>query len=598
LDSLPEGINNISFNLNAFCPDNNYKHAQLAFSNINAEALNNYIKGYIKLNAANDINVDANLQTKLNLAEIKKFYPLKDLDLQGNAAIDVATKGRLNIEKKIFPITKATIRMNNGSITTKYYPEAIRKINVDATITNTAGTLGSTSLFIKPISFEFAGQPFMLSAGLKNFNDLTYNISSKGQIDFGKIYKVFAYNGLDVKGYLETNVSLKGSQSDAMAGRYDKLFNKGQIKVRDMRLVSQYFPKPFLISTGVFSFKQDKMWFDQFKATYGKSDFTLDGYLSNVINYAVKDDPLTGTFNLTSNKLVIDEFMSATSNAAASSTPSSSKAASGVVLIPENLNMTFNAAIKKVLYNGLALDSGKGEMQLQKGILVLKQTGFTIIAAPVVMDLTYQNLSPAKAVFEYHIKASDFDIQRAYKEIKIFHDIATSAATVQGIVSLDYSLKGRLDAAMMPVYPSLSGGGVLSVKQVKMKGFKLMDALSKGTGKDGIQNPDLSKIDIKTTIANNIMTIERVKLKVAGFRPRFEGQVSLDGKLDLTGRLGLPPFGIIGIPFTVTGTEENPIMHFRRNKAGDKLEETTDPDEDETPKTDSIKTKVPVQTKQ
>ncbi len=592
IDSLAEGVNNINFKLHAFCPDSNYKHAQLALENFNAQALNNYIKGFIRLDAKNEINIDANLQTKFNLAEIKKFYPLDSLDLKGDADINVVTKGKYNMAKKLFPVTSATIKMNNGAITTKYSPQSINKITVDASIVNTGGTLGSTSVFIKPISFDFAGQPFMISAGLKNFNDITYNISSKGKIDLGKIYKVFAYDGLDVKGYLETNVSLKGSQQDAMAGRYDKLFNKGQIKVRDMVVKSKYFPKPFLISDGTFSFKQDKMWFDQFHATYGKSDFALDGYLSNVINYTFKDEPLTGTFNLKSNQIAVDEFMAFASGGTTSATQSTSKTASGVIIIPVNLDMVFNADVKKVLYNGLTLADGKGEMQLQKGTLILKQTGFTIIDAPVIMDLTYQSQSPIKATFDYHIKASDFDIQKAYKEIKIFRDMATSAASAQGVVSLDYALKGKLNDAMMPIYPSLVGGGVLSIKQVKMKGFKLMEALSKGTGKDDIKNPDLSKIDIKTKIANNLMTMERVKLKVAGFRPRFEGQVSLDGRLDLTGRLGLPPFGILGIPFTVTGTQENPVMHFRRNKEGDKLEETSDPDEDDRPKSDSAQTLI------
>ena len=74
-------------------------------------------------------------------------------------------------------------------------------------------------------------------------------------------------------------------------------------------------------------------------------------------------------------------------------------------------------------------------------------------------------------------------------------------------------------------------------------------------------------------------------MKVFGFRPRFEGQVSFDGKINLTGRLGLPPFGIIGIPFTAVGTQENPKIKMRHAKDSDKLEETTEEsDEDEQPK--------------
>lgn len=117
---------------------------------------------------------------------------------------------------------------------------------------------------------------------------------------------------------------------------------------------------------------------------------------------------------------------------------------------------------------------------------------------------------------------------------------------------------------------------MLSLKKVKINGLKLFSAVSKATNKDSINNPDLSQVNIKTSIANNLITLERTKMKIFGFRPRFEGQVSFDGKLNLTGRLGLPPFGILGIPFTVTGTQDNPLVKLRRQKDSDQLEETVE----------------------
>ena len=582
LAALPEGIHKISFRLNAHCPDSNYRHAQLEVSNFHAQVLSNFIQGNIKLNALNELAIDADLQTKFHLADIQKVYPLDSLQIAGDADIHIKAKGRYNAAKKLFPVTNATIKMDNGSLQTAYYPRPVNHINIDATITNTDGTLATTRLFLKPVSFRFEDQPFMLSADVQNFNNIKYNVSSKGRIDLGRIYKVFAYDGLDVQGYLETDLTLKGSQQDVIAKHYNRLFNAGTIKVRDMVVRSKYFPKPFLISDGIFSFRQDKVWFDQFHATYGKSDFALNGYLTNVIGYAMEErQVLAGQLNLSGGKLVADEFMAQTdgqavaNTAATATTPTST----GVIMIPENLDIVFTANMNKVLYKDLVLANVKGQMQLHKGTLSLKETGFSMINAPVLMNATYKNLSATKALFDYHIKATDFDINKAYREVKMFHDMATSAAGVQGIVSLDYSLKGRLDKNMMPVYPSLSGGGVLNVKKVKLKGFKLMDALSSSTGRDQIRGGEVSGIDVKSKIANNIMTIDRVKLKIAGFRPRFQGQVSLDGRMDLTGRLGLPPLGIIGIPFTVTGSPANPKIHLRRNKDSDQLAETSDPEE-------------------
>jgi AsmA protein len=44
---------------------------------------------------------------------------------------------------------------------------------------------------------------------------------------------------------------------------------------------------------------------------------------------------------------------------------------------------------------------------------------------------------------------------------------------------------------MMPIFSSLIGGGVLFVKKVKMKGFKLMHVVPRSMGKDKLKDPDL-----------------------------------------------------------------------------------------------------------
>ncbi|OMP77007.1 MULTISPECIES: AsmA-like C-terminal region-containing protein [unclassified Chitinophaga] len=585
--SLPKAVDNINFDIQASCPDSNYAHAMLAVKNINANVLSNYIKGYFQVSNASSPLVDASLEGILHLDDVKQFYPLDSLSMAGDLHINIVTKGSYVPVKRLFPVTTATLTMNNGVVHTKYYPNPLEKINIDATITNTTGTFKSLNVNVKPISFEFEGQPFVLKADLNNFDNLRYNITSNGNIDLGKIYKVFAKQGYDVTGLIKTNLSLRGTQSDAMAGRYNRLYNKGSLVVKDITLTSELFPLPFYIANGVFRFDQDKMWFDQFNARYGKSTIRLDGYLTNVIGYATqKDQVLHGQFNFKSDYILVDELMvygghsTATNPTANTTTTSSTSSASGVVMVPANLSLTLNANAARIYFNGININDFHGQLVIDSNYLQLNKTGFTIIGAPVEMDAKYTSINTRKATFDYHISAAEFDIKRAYNEIKLFHDMATSAGSASGIVGLEYHLSGRLDDNMQPVYPSLKGEGVLSVKQVKMKGFRLFNAVSSATGKDDVRDPDLSKINIKSKINNNIITIEKTKMRVAGFRPRFEGQVSFDGKLNLKGRLGLPPLGILGIPFNVTGTQSNPKVKLKRGSDKDKLEETED-DEDQ-----------------
>ncbi len=579
--NLPLPITDINLTMHAFCPDSDYKKSVFNIDTIHAIVSNSFIKGSAHISSMNDFPLTANLQGNINLSDIKKCYPADSLELSGLLKFAVSTKGKYAPAKKMFPQTSADLSWQNGSIQTKYYPHPVSDINIQAKVNDNNGSMSGLNVIVEPVSFQFEGKPFSLQASLQNFDDLAYHVKAKGEIDIGKIYQVFSRQGIDITGYAKAAVTLKGKQSDAINGRYDRLDNSGTIVLKNIQVNHEYFPKPFIIKEGLFSFKQDKMWFDRFMATYGKSDFRLDGFLENVIDYIMTNSgKLKGNFNLSSNFISVDEF-TAFANAdntkkekTVSTTDTASAKSSGVVMVPANLDLIIKATAQDISYNGLDIKNFTGGVTISNAQVQLTQTAFTLIGCSVNMDGLYGSISPTKANFEYHLKAKDFDIKKAYDDVKLFHDMCSSAANAQGIVSLDYNLKGRLNADMYPVYPSLNGGGVLSVKNVKVKGLKLFNAVSAKTEKD-VKDPDLSKIDLKSTIKNNLITLERVKFKTAGFRVRFEGQTSFDGKINLKMRIGLPPLGIIGIPMRITGTSDDPKIKLGKNDS-EQLSETED----------------------
>ena len=371
--SLAGAINNISFKLNASCADSDYHHTNLSIEQLNANMLSDYIKGYFKLNYLT--NVDADIKALLHLGNIKQYFPLDSLDLSGDLNIDIVSKGNYSPAKKQFPVTKANFNLQNGVIKTKYYPHPIEKIQVVADAVNNKGTLADMQFNVQPISFVFEDQPFTIKADLKNFEDLKYDITSNGTLDIGKIYQVFSQKGLDVKGFIKTDLILQGLQSDATAGRYNSLHNSGTAELKDIQLLSDYFPKPFIIKTGLLRFEQDKMWFEKFEANYGKTDLTLNGYLSNIINYAMQNNaPLKGKFDFATDHLFVDEFMAYAGDTTASATDSS-----GVLIIPSNLDLTFNANAKKITYDSLDINNFKGGMTISNGKLTLNKTTFNLM---------------------------------------------------------------------------------------------------------------------------------------------------------------------------------------------------------------------------
>jgi AsmA protein len=573
-------VSNLNLEINTKMPSLNPDLLIVDGKNVSLNIDKDYLKSNFYIEGLNVPNINANFIAKLDLQKLNAALGIPGLQLKGTLVGDLKAKGKFDQKNKLFPVTKGIIDLKNGYIKTKYYPNAITNINIKSNIEDQKGTFQDLKINLKPAQFTFEGKPVFVEADLSDFDDLNYDVKAKGELDVNKIYKVFSQKGLDLDGFIKADLVLKGKQSDAEKGNYSKLNNKGTLELRNIGVASEYLSKKFIIKEGIFKINQDKMSFNNFLAAYGESDFKMNGYLQNVFNYATtKTGILRGSFSVSARYINIDEFMSKTEPNApvtqnkteTKDTPTETKQ-TGVIITPTNLDLQLMANAQKVSFDKLILQNASGNLKINKGKLSMQNTGFNLIGCNVAMNANYQSVTPQKANFDYSIKASDFDIKRAYNEVDIFRKMASAAEKAQGIVSLDYQLKGRLNGNMEPVYPSLVGGGTLSVKDVKVRGLKMFNAVSKQTSSESMKNPDVSKVDIKTTIKNNIMTIERFKFKFAGFRPRIEGTTSLDGKLNLKMRLGLPPLGIFGIPLTVTGTQNSPKVKVGRKT--EDLEET------------------------
>ena len=537
-----------------------------------------YLSAKINSKGLSNISLSADLKSKLDLAKLSKSIGFDGLDFKGNLTASIKSKGDYNAEKKLFPVTAGVVNLQNGMVKTEYYPNPITDIKFLASVQNQTGDFKDLDIQLNPASFIFEGKPVYVKALLSNFEDVNYDIVAKGELDISRIYKVFKQDGLDVTGYAKADLSLKGKQSYATTGQYSKLQNKGRLALRDIKTTSELFPKPFFIKEGLFSFNQDKMNFDRFSANYGKSDFAMKGHLQNVINFFLeKNATLKGNFNIDSNNILADEFMAQTSEVTGKPNDKSEVAkenpkSSGVILLPTNLNVSLLANAKNVEYDGLKLKNVLGNVAVRNGKLLFEKIGFDIIDCNVGINGFYDDLSPKEAAFDVHFVAKNFNVKKAYNEIKMFRELASAAEKAEGIISLDYTVKGKLNQEMQPVYPTLEGNGVVTLSKIKVNGLKLFGQLSKKTDFETINNPDLSEVNIKSSIKNNIISIEETKMKVALFRLRLKGETSFDGQLDLRIRVGLPPVGLIGIPVVVTGTSEDPKIKIF-SKTGEEIPE-------------------------
>ncbi|MEC5174777.1 AsmA-like C-terminal region-containing protein [Chryseobacterium nepalense] len=570
----PVPMNHLNMDLNVDLPSLDTNQLAIDLKNLGFDlGPKNSFKAVVKTKGLDEMQINADIKGAVDLQTLDQALGLKDIDMRGLMDTNIKANGVFSLDKKLFPKTNGYLNLKNGWLKTKYYPNPIQNINIVANITNTDGTFKSLGVKLDPFRFDFEGNPVFVNADLQNFEDVLYKVRAKGVLNVGRIYRVFAKKGFDVSGLIMADLSLNGRQSYATTGQYSKLDNKGNLILKNIKATTEFLPKSFFIKEGNFRFENEKMWFSKFFATYGKSDFSLNGYLLNTINYFIeRKGTLHGKFNLNSNYVLIDEFMALKNgdNSKKSIEVEYAKVenpkSSGVVIIPKNLDVSLQTNIRKVEFKGLALNHVKGQASVEKGQVYLKNTSFDIIGSKMNIDARYQDESPLTANYDVALKVLDFNVQRAYKEIDMVREMATAAKNVKGIVSVDYKLKGDFDRNMKPIYPSLEGGGIVNLRDVEVKNLKMLSAVGDNIGAKAFNNPDMKGVNIETHIKNNLIHVDKFTFRVSILRPSISGTTSFNGLLDLRVRIGILPGGLIGFPIVVTGTHENPKIKIFSKK--------------------------------
>lgn len=573
MNEMPAALDHINLDMEMTNKDGNLKNTSILIRQIDAKALDNFILGKLEVKNLKNFPINADFKAKIKLQDIYKIYPIQNIDMRGDLFVQMKANGTYEPKRKKVPVSNSVVILRNGYIRLKDYSDLpLENITVETRIKSGRGSFNDLSIDILPIQFTMAGKPFMVNANLKNLTNLDYRIHSKGELNLADFYKLFPIDGLDIDGIIETNVGLKGNNGAAL----ESLQNRGYVKIQNIKINTKFFPSKFVIKQGEFKFEGARLTFKDVKARYKRNVFVFDGDVSNYINYTLKENEiLKGNINFTTNRVNIDDFMAFNSGESSSK----SSAAEGVVLLPTNVELNIKGKAKEVLFKDIILQDFDGDLALNKGFLMLNQTKFEMIGSHFTMNGTYKPVNARKANFSFDVKGENFDIQRAYKELTLFREMASAAENAYGKVSLDYKLAGDLGADMFPKMKTIKGGGVLTLEDIKFKGFKLFNSVAEKTNTDALHDANVKKIDVKTSIENNVIKIERTKFKIAGFRPRIEGQVTLDGYMNVGMRLGLPPFGIIGIPIKVTGpsdTFEVEVGKYQKEDLDEKDDEFTD----------------------
>src|SRR5690606_36097694 len=207
-----------------------------------------------------------------------------------------------------------------------------------------------TYVNLDKLSFRIDQDIFDAKATIRNVaENALVDADLKGTINLGNVTKAYPVQlGTPLSGILKADVKTKFDMKSVETSQYEKIQNNGSISLSGFNYKGDGLPQPIAISQASVQFNPSRITLSQFDAKTGKSDIAVTGTLDNFYGFVFKDQTLQGNFNMSSNQLVVADFMApeapeAKSTAKKDTAPAPKTASSEAVKIPAFLDCTITA---------------------------------------------------------------------------------------------------------------------------------------------------------------------------------------------------------------------------------------------------------------
>ena len=234
--------------------------------------------------------------------------------------------------------------------------------------------MDATVLDINQFSLSMLGNAFNVTANVKTpISDPDFNLTANGTLDLGQIKNVYPLEDMSLNGIVTADMRLGGRLSYIDKEMYDKFNATGNINLREMLLKMEAMPN-ISIQKSTFAFTPQYLNLSETTVNIGQNDITANCRFENYMAFALKGKELKGQLNIKSNHFNLNDFMTAEGDTviAAADTTSTNTEATGVIVVPKNINFNMNVDMSEILFDKIAIKNLDGKLLVKDGTVDMK----------------------------------------------------------------------------------------------------------------------------------------------------------------------------------------------------------------------------------
>lgn len=459
----------------------------------------------------------------------------------------VKTTGEFKVSGKVdgklteTTIPKFNIEMASKNASFQYpdLPKSVKNIVIDAHIVNETGNMKDIYVDLDELSFAIDQDVFSAKANVKNLTEnALVDAKLKGVINLGNVTKAYPVK-LDqpLSGILKADVETKFDMKSVETSQYQNIQNSGTVSLSGFNYEGPELAKPFKINNTSLSFNPNQIKLNDFDAVTGSSDLKASGALDNFYGFLFKNQTLKGNFSLSSNKLLVSDFMAPTTT----TNEETGKTTTEAVKIPAFLDCTLTAKANTVVYDNLNLKNVSGNLAIKDEAITLSNLKMDVFGGNIGLTGTVST-KESKPKFSMDLGLNGVNIAESFTQVEMLKSIAPIANTINGKLNSTINLSGILTDDMTPDLKTISGNliGQLLAPTVNTENSKLLSSLSSNVSFLDVSKLNLKDLKASLTFKDGKVALKPMNLKYQDIDMTIDGTHGFDQSMSYNVKFDVP----------------------------------------------------------